>query len=246
MHDQLFERQAALYARHRPTYPRELYEFLAAAAPGHRLAVDCGAGNGQASVALAEYFEQVLAIDVSAEQIAHHSAHPRVRYVVALAELLPAATGSADLILAAQAAHWFNLENFYAEAERVLVPGGVLAICGYKFTQISSAIDAVINRLYHDVVGAYWSPRVRMVELEYRELQLPFAELPAPRLWIEVDWSLDDLLGYVMSWSATQSYIAARGDNPLERVQADLAAAWGPATLVRRVRWPLSLRVARK
>ena len=75
-----FSRQASLYARHRPRYPARLFSYLAAVAPGHRLAWDCGTGSGQAAVGLAEHFEQVVATDLSAEQIAHAPSHPRIRY----------------------------------------------------------------------------------------------------------------------------------------------------------------------
>ena len=245
MHEHQFRRQAALYARHRPTYPRELFEYLTTVAPGRTCALDVGTGSGQAAVALAEHFATVPAIDPSAEQLAHAAAHPRVTYQVGGAERLPMVDGSVDLILAAQAAHWFELDAFFAEARRVLRPRGVVAICGYKFTRIAPEIDAVMDHLYHGVVGAYWSPLVRMVEREYRDIAFPFEELSAPRLWIEVRWTLAELEGYVMSWSATQNYIADRGGNPLDLVRGDLVRAWGAANAERLVRWPLSLRVGR-
>lgn len=245
MHEHQFQRQAALYARHRPTYPAALFEYLASVAPGRSCALDVGAGSGQASVALAEHFESVLAIDPSPEQIAHAGSHARVQYQVGAAERLPVGDQLVDLILAAQAAHWFDLDAFFAEARRALLPRGVVAICGYKFTQIAPEIDVVMNRLYHEVVGPYWSPLVRMVEREYRDIAFPFEELPAPRLWIDVNWTIDELEGYVMSWSATQNFIAARGANPYDEVRGELERAWGESGGTRLVRWPLSSRVGR-
>jgi ubiquinone/menaquinone biosynthesis C-methylase UbiE len=129
-----FSRQAPLYARHRPRYPAGLFAYLAAAAPGHRLAWDCGTGSGQAAVGLAEHFEQVVATDLSAEQIAHAMPHPRIRYVIAPADRVETAQTmglepqSVDLVTAAQALHWFDLDRFYAEVRRVLRPGGLLAV----------------------------------------------------------------------------------------------------------------------
>ncbi len=47
---------------------------------------------------------------------------------------LPVPSGSAQLVLAATAAHWFDpIEDFYREAERVLCPGGTLALCSYSY-----------------------------------------------------------------------------------------------------------------
>ena len=56
-----FSALADRYERCRPGYPAELFEFLAGAAPGHRLAIDVATGNGQAATGLAPFFDQVLA-----------------------------------------------------------------------------------------------------------------------------------------------------------------------------------------
>ena len=92
-----FSAQAADYARYRPHYPAQLFEYLASVAPGHSLAWDCGTGNGQAAVALAEHFERVIATDASAEQLAHAMPHERVEYRVEAAEAVSLPPHSADL-----------------------------------------------------------------------------------------------------------------------------------------------------
>src|SRR5690606_38991403 len=116
---------AADYAAFRPTYPEALFAWLAAESPGHALAWDCATGNGQAALALAEHFDAVLATDVSAAQLTHAPPHPHVRYAVAPAEAAPLADASADLVTVAQAFHWFDRDAFFAEAGRVLRPGGL-------------------------------------------------------------------------------------------------------------------------
>jgi 2-polyprenyl-3-methyl-5-hydroxy-6-metoxy-1,4-benzoquinol methylase len=70
-----FSTRSAEYAAYRPTYPRALVDFLADAAPGTELALDCGCGTGQLSVLLAERFARVVATDASAKQI--ENAEPR-------------------------------------------------------------------------------------------------------------------------------------------------------------------------
>jgi len=69
-----FSRQATDYARFRPQYPHALFRFIAVTAPNDQLALDCATGNGQAAVALAEFFQKVIALDASGEQIAEGSA----------------------------------------------------------------------------------------------------------------------------------------------------------------------------
>jgi 2-polyprenyl-3-methyl-5-hydroxy-6-metoxy-1,4-benzoquinol methylase len=103
-----FSGHASAYHQFRPTYPASLFAALAAGAPSREAAWDVGCGNGQASVALAAHFATVFATDMSAQQIASADAHPRVQYRVAPAEESGLAPRSIDLVLVAQALHWFD------------------------------------------------------------------------------------------------------------------------------------------
>src|SRR5882672_9881793 len=153
-----FSKQAATYAKARPTYPPALFTELARLAPGRTLAWDAGTGNGQAAVALAPHFAQVAATEPSAAQLAQAVPHPRVAYHQA-AETAPLlGDASVDLVTVAQAAHWFDRPKFYAEVKRVLRPGGVVALWTYGLCVIDPAIDAVVFRFYHGPVGPYWPP----------------------------------------------------------------------------------------
>ncbi|MEY4581339.1 MAG: hypothetical protein RL701_6042, partial [Pseudomonadota bacterium] len=128
-----FSTQASIYAKSRPRYPATLFAELAALAPARTLAWDCGTGNGQAAAMLGELFEQVIATEPSAAQLAEAVPHPRVRYEQSPAERSPSiADASVDLVTAAQAAHWFDRPAFYQEVERVLRPGGVIALWTYE------------------------------------------------------------------------------------------------------------------
>jgi SAM-dependent methyltransferase len=140
----LFSEGAASYARFRPRYPAELFRWLAAAAPDRRLAVDVGAGNAQAARALVGQFARVIAVEPSAEQIRQAGApEPGLELRLGSAEALPIDSQSADLILAAQAFHWFRADQFFAEVARASRPAGVLALCCYQLTTISLAVDEV-------------------------------------------------------------------------------------------------------
>src|SRR5690349_15303419 len=131
-----FSGLASRYADFRPHYPAALFDYLAALVPGNAQVWDCAAGNGQASIDLAQRFSKVIATDASPEQIASATARHNVEYRVALAEQSGLADTSVDLVTVAQALHWFDLNRFFAEVQRVLKPGGVLAIWTYATNEV--------------------------------------------------------------------------------------------------------------
>lgn len=241
-----FSGVARLYADFRPSYPEALFNTLAALAPRRTAAWDCAAGNGQATVALAQHFERVVATDASHEQIATAKSLPNVEYRVALAEHSGLADASVDLITVAQALHWFDLAQFYAEARRVLVPDGLLAVWCYGINEIDGEpVNRIVQNYYANTLGSYWPPSRELVETGYRTLPFPFQELATPNLRMEVNWTLAQMLGYFSTWSATNKFIQATGYNPLEPLAADLGRVWGDANTTRTITWPLSLRVGR-
>jgi SAM-dependent methyltransferase len=246
----LFSAQAADYARFRPRYPAELFAWLAAESPARGCAVDVATGNGQAALALAPHFTRVIALDASASQLAEAPPCANVTYRVAAAEATGVAAGSTDLLTAAQAFHWFRPGPFFAEAERVLRPGGVLAVWCYGLARIDPAVDAVVRHLYADVLGAYWEPERRLVEEGYRDSAFPFTPLAPPPFEMQLEWTLPDLLGYLRTWSALRGFVRQQGRDPLAPLEPALASAWGGGTAspheTRIARWTLSVRAARR
>jgi len=240
-----FSRQATDYAKFRPRYPQELFDYLGSIAPGGHLAWDCGTGSGQAAVGLTSVFNHVIATDASKKQIANAQQHDRVEYRIAPAENSAIQSASVDLIMVAQALHWFDLDRFYAEARRVLKPDGVLAASAYNLLHIKPAIDEVVNRYYYKVVGPFWPPERELVE-RFADLPFPFPKIDPPKFEMTADWNLDHLLGYLETWSSTQRFIAAKGSDPLEQITDDLRNVWGDPKQARSVTWPLSVRVGRK
>lgn len=240
-----FSGHAAGYARYRPDYPEALFAYIADCCERHTLAWDCATGNGQAALGLAPHFERVVATDASAEQIAEAMPHEQVAYRVAPAEASPLANHSADLVTVAQALHWFQFEAFYTEVRRVLRPGGVLAVWGYNVPRITPAVDAEVARYYDGIVASYWPPERHYFDDDYRSIPFPFDEEPTPEIEMTLTWRLNDLLGYLGTWSATQRYRQAHGTDPVEHIRADLSAAWGDAEAEKSIHWPLFVRVGR-
>ncbi len=240
-----FSQQAADYRRYRPAYPSALIDYMASLAPDHRLAVDCATGNGQAAVALAEHFDEVVAADASATQLAEAQPHARVRYVRALAESLPVPPASVALVAVAQAIHWFDFDRFHAECRRVLRPGGVVAAWTYTVFRAGGTIDPIIDRFYDGTVGPCWPPEREYVQQRYRTIPFPWDEIAPPPFALQTDWTLDQAMGYFASWSSVQRYRQAHdGADPLPAVRSELATVW-PAGRTVRLDWPIHLRVGR-
>ena len=241
-----FSGHAEDYAAARPTYPRELFQWLADECRHHDLVWDVGCGNGQASLALTHWFSRVHGSDPSPEQIAAAPANPRITWRVEAAEHCTLRSGTVDLVTAAQSFHWFNQARFCAEAARVLRPGGLVAVWCYGQSRVDLAVDAVFHELYETRLGAYWPPERRHVENGYRALPFPFEVITdAPHFSMECTWTLDQYLAYLRTWSASQRCLSETGRDAAGELAPDFARAWGDPTTARTVRWPLSLRAGR-
>ena len=244
---QAFSLRSDQYARHRPSYPRSLFDHLSGLADQHELAWDCATGNGQAAVASAEFFARLEATDISAEQIRHRLPHPRVAYHVGSAEHAPLAGNVFDAVLVAQAVQWVNLERFYAEALRVLKPNGVLAVWGYGLFEIQPEIDRVIANELFEPIDSFWAEGNRLLMNGYAALPFPLTEIQdRPALVMQVEWDLPQLSAYLRTWSAVKRSAAHFGIDPVARLERALESAWGAPDKVWEVHMPLSLRVGRK
>ena len=151
-----FSTQADLYSRFRPDYCQQLYDFLLHLIPAKNTAWDCGTGNGQVAVKLSEYFEEVYATDISANQIKNAKKKKNIFYSIQKAEKTSFANHQFDLITVAQAIHWFDFEKFYAEVKRTLKPSGIIAVFGYNLCKINKETDKIIHNFYKNIIGPYW------------------------------------------------------------------------------------------
>lgn len=240
-----FSGHAAAYADARPGYPDDLFAWLAAQSPGRQLAWDAGCGNGQASAALAGYFDSVYASDPSAAQIASAVANARVRFVVEAAEACGLPDDCVDLVTVAQAYHWFDPARFGAEARRVLKPDGLIAVWSYAQSEVSPDVDRVFNELHDVRLAQDWPAGRDHVVNRYRDLPFEFDRIATPAFEMRSEWSLHQYLAYLRSWSASQRYQARTGRDAVQEISGAMREAWGEPGLSRSVRWPLLVLAGR-
>lgn len=236
----LFSGHATLYARSRPTYPESLIAEVATLAPGRRLAWDVGTGNGQAARLLADHFERVFATDASADQIAEAEPHSRIDFAVEPAESCSLADASCDLVLVAQALHWFDLDRFHAEVRRVLRPGGLLAAIGYGWFYVDPVVDEVVGRALLKPLEPMWAPGNWLLIDGYRNLPMPGDEVRLTPCAIHLAWAREQLEAYLSSWSAVRRL----DPTLLPAALADLAGVW-PDNQPRHVFMPVMTRATR-
>jgi len=243
-----FSEVAAKYAAYRPRYPAALVDALADRCANTDVAWDIGCGTGQLSVDLARRFARVVAQDPAAALVEKAVRAPGVEYSVAPAEASGLPDASADLAVAAQAAHWFDWPRAVAEIGRVVRPGGLVALASYGIVIVDGAAGEVIADWYWNVAGPHWPPGRQHVENGYRDLAWPWppVELDAasPALEMRAAWTREELIGYVTSWSATAKLVREQGMAPVLGLDAALAKTW-PAGEAREIRWPLTLKLAR-
>ncbi|KOS08133.1 SAM-dependent methyltransferase [Flavobacterium akiainvivens] len=239
-----FSAQAKGYAQYRPTYPEEMIKSIASLPAMRIRALDVATGNGQVAVALAKYFDKVYAIDISEKQLQQAPQVSNVSYSVQPAELTNFPDRHFDLITVAQAIHWFDFGAFYKEAHRLLKTRGVLAVMGYGNIKTNPHSDAVIQRLYKEIVGPYWDAERRYVDENYETIPFEMMEEEAPGGFENrFTWSFEQLTGYLNTWSAVQHYIKANGTNPVDLIKDELKKSW--AQNDGNVVFPLFLRVGR-
>jgi SAM-dependent methyltransferase len=241
-HAASFGQNAQAYARHRPTYPDELFDWLAGLTASRHLAVDVATGAGQAALALAWRFERVVATDRSAELLATIPAHPRLKTIAQPAEELDIGE-LADLVVTAQALHWFAGAPFWARVAATLRPGGVFAAFGYAPFTVAPDIDAVLGAVLHPALEPHWSPRNRLLLAGYRTVDVPFAEIAAPAFALTVSWTRAELLAYLGTWSAVTA-LREHGEDVLGALEPRLAEVW-PDDAVLPIEMPLAVRAFR-
>lgn len=239
-----FSQGAASYAQFRPESPDAIFEFLYSYVQKFDVAWDCGTGNGQVAARLSERFTKVYGTDISNEQLQHAQQRDNITYRVERAEQTSFADSSIDLVTIAQAIHWFDLEPFYTEVQRVGRPNAVIAAWTYTTLRLTPEINKVIDHLYTDITGPYWDKERALVDAGYSTLPFPFKEITPPAFEIRKEWTIDQVVGYLRTWSGVKHYMERGHDDPILLILPDLKKAWGTAA-TQQVYWPVHMRAGR-
>lgn len=241
----LFSRQSDLYAKYRPTYPKELYEYILSFVKERNIAWDCATGNGQAATVLADYFKKIIATDISVSQIEKATKKENIEYSVCAAESTPFTDNSFDLVTVAQAYHWIKWNQFKKEVTRVGRPNAVIAVWTYySHTTGDENIDKAVQDFYNDVTKPYWDYERKYVEEKYTTVEFDYELLPVKDFETVLQWKREDLLGYISSWSAVQKFITTNGYSPTSITEEKIKSLW-PEDEVKRVVFPIYLKLGR-
>lgn len=239
-----FSDQPQAYAQSRPTYPRELFDWLATLTPRGSTVWDCATGNGQAAAELAQRFDKVIATDASASQLEHAELRDNIEYRVATAEQSGLDDASVGLVTIAQALHWFEFDRFWEEVRRVLKPGGAVVAWCYGLHQIEPAIDDVIERFYRGPVDPYWLPQRDHVDALYATIPFPFERIETPTFEMRLNWKCEQCLAYLRTWSATKRFEQDKGFDPVASIEGELRELWHDDA-IKPVRWPMGVLAGR-
>lgn len=237
-----FSSRSKDYSRFRPRYPQEVYDFIRSQLAGFQNAWDCGTGNGQVAVELAKFFERVEATDISENQLKNAVKRPNINYSIQAAEKTNFEKEQFDLIICAQAVHWFNFDEFYAEVNRCLKPDGLLVIMGYGLFASNPETNEVITEFYQKTIGPFWDIERKYLDEKYQSIPFPFSEISTPEFHQVYNWDIEHLLGYLRTWSAVKHYEKEHKEDPVALIEDKLRKAFGNKN---NVSFPILLRVGK-
>ncbi len=242
-----FDEQSSAYASYRPGYPDALYDWLTESCTRRDRAWDCATGNGQAAVGLAGRFGTVNATDVSEEQISHATPDNRITYSVQSAEEAGFAESSFDLVVVAQALHWFDFSRFWPEVLRVSRTDAVFCAWGYNWFHSTKEINENLLEPLRSLLLPFWAQKNQILWRGYLQddIQCPFRRLEHPEFEIQEDWTISQIVKYIQTWSAfKKSRADRRVANEVDRV-ISRACRVIPPNEHYSVRMPLEIVAAR-
>jgi len=239
-----FSSSSDKYARYRPVYPKELFDYINSLLSSHQNAWDCGTGNGQVAGELASSFENVYGTDISQSQIDNAVKKNNIHYSVQPAEKTDFQDDFFNLIIVAQAVHWFDFDKFYAEVKRTSRKDSILAVIGYGRIEVSKEIDPLVEDFYTNVIGKYWDTERKYIDENYQTIPFPFEEIKAPSLAIQLYWKIEHLVGYLNTWSAVKHFVKQNGFNPVDTLEQEVRQCWNENE-IKEIRFPLFSRIGK-
>ncbi|KAK3769359.1 hypothetical protein RRG08_062108, partial [Elysia crispata] len=216
-----------VYAEHRPRYTDELFKTIAdyckETNPDLNLAVDVGCGPGMSTIGLAKYFQKVIGIDVSETQIACAPKDiPNCEFKVGYSDKLPfIEAGTVDLFCCGSSFHWLPQKETLAEADRVVKPGGTIAIFGYDFPccdipEVEACLKSIWTRMFS------FAPKETAPALErFRGLELPYPGLIRnDEMKLQMNYTVEQNIEFLRSTRSARAYMEA---NPTQDFLGDVA-----------------------
>lgn len=215
-------KEAREYDALRPRYPEQSVRDLLALSPQAtespaeppRIA-DLGAGTGILTRQLLAHGARVEAVEPSvamtqvlAETAGEHAR--RLTIVPAPAEQTGLQPGNADIVVAAQAWHWFDADAVQQEITRLLVPGGALALI-WNYLDTSEQTVHRLTRIMRagDVYRPGWKPVLEEHRFE-------------PVQSVEYRWSRSLKVGEIFRYATTLSSWLSAGETDRARRRANL------------------------
>jgi ubiquinone/menaquinone biosynthesis C-methylase UbiE len=205
------EEHASIYSQARPSYPKELVDKIVKSVNSFDLAIDVGCGNGQATALFTPFFKKIFGFDVSENQIKEAkklNSNGNISFNLSLSETLPLENESVDLITVAAALHWFNIEKFFVECQRILKPGAVLAVFSYYYPKISHSVkfDAKVEEVFK-FLRPYFAKQIELNEKGYKIIEFPFRQVERDIFFKnELKWKIEDLLKFIQTLSGYQTF----------------------------------------
>ncbi|KAL0337909.1 UNVERIFIED_CONTAM: putative methyltransferase DDB [Sesamum calycinum] len=244
---QLFVKQAKQYSVGRPSYPQELFHFIASKTLSHDLAWDVRKRPScqiflthklHLPDQLANIYKNVVATDTSPKQLEFAAKLPNISF---------------DLITIAQAMHWFDLLTFYQQVKWVLKkPNGVIAAWCYTVPEVNPTVDSLFNRFHTIDAGPYWESARTLVDQKYETIHFPFEpvdglEHNGPfQFSSEKVMDLESYFTYLRSWSTYQTAKEKGVELLTENVLEDFKRAWNEdGKFEKTVSFPIYLRIGK-
>ncbi|HWX16946.1 MAG TPA: class I SAM-dependent methyltransferase [Chthoniobacterales bacterium] len=199
-----FAEKSEGYSGARPHYPRALFEWVVKRCVRRENAWDCATGNGQAAVGLSRHFNRVYATDISEEQISYATSRDNIKYSVQAAEQTGFPDQSMDLVVVAQALHWFDYTKFWPEVARVARQHALFCAWGYDWLSSTPDVDEMLVKPFREIIAPFWAANNKVLWNGYvdAEIAFPFQRVETPHVSLDMHWRLDQLLAYMMTWSA--------------------------------------------
>lgn len=217
-----FTAAASAYREHRPAYPAELIDWIAMAtgvAPPARVA-DVGCGTGIASRLFAARGYEVIGVEPNDAMRAAAVAAGGARYRRGEATNTGLLDAAVDMVVCAQAFHYFEVTPTLGEWRRILAPGGGCAVFWYRIAA------SPLKDEYHALRRRHASAEPAPYRTRKKDIASALCAQPAVRdqqtacFTGEQVLDLDGLRGRF----AASSHLAGAGDKALERAIADFFA----------------------